>query len=203
MSSARKLHLVADYSLESEPESSGIRSNAALVTTAKIPKVQLDRLRQIRDERDAARMADVEANRGWADEAPTVQATAPQILAGIPSPLGDEDLIACENEPPPVPELTVIMRYSAAPQLPFVVAPSPSPVPYIPQFVSIVGAPAMSPAMIEAARISREAARKAEQTRTRTKWLVVAIWATAFVLAGSLGWIISHDQTTAAPVVTE
>lgn len=219
--SARKFHLVVDNTPDSDREVSGVHSNASLVTTAKIPKAQLDLLRQMRDEADAAH----EAN-----EAPTVMASAPVIPAGIPSPLGDDELLGDDDVesvrsdrftdeapttkvstlpsiPPPLPKSapepepsadhTVVMRYSAVPQLPVVIATPP-------QFISIVGAPVIAPAAIEAARIAREEAQKVAAQRSRTKWVVVAIWATAFAIAGSLGWIIANDHPpTPAPVVTE
>lgn len=217
------LHLVIDHTPESESEISGVYSgvssdrrklapvaqaNEALVTTAKIPKVQLDRLRKIKDERDAAIAARETLDELPHDEAPTIQAQVPDLPLDLPLPIEPEpisgpisnDLVLVE-EPAAAPEHTVVMRYptgqyQTVPQLPIVVAPS---------FVPIVGAPMMvAPAAIEAARVARETARQAEQARTRTKWLVVAIWATAFALAGGLAWVVSHDHTSSPqPVVTE
>ena len=87
--SARKLHLVVDRSPpESERRVSRVPSSATLATTTKIPKVQLDRLRKIRDERDVALaklQEQEEEEAGWDDEAPTVQAQTPELPPSPPS----------------------------------------------------------------------------------------------------------------------
>ena len=186
---ARSLRLVdaSDLDAPSEREISGVHANA-VGTTAKIPKAQLDLLRAMRDEAEAHTHDD-----------PTVMARIPNLAF---------EAVEAElalDEAPEVPESTVVMRYPAIPaipDLPRIVAPPP--------FTPIVGVPQstrlqVAPEAFEAARVARELARQEQVRRSRTKWLVIGIWAAAFGLAGSLAWAVAHEHRSQSPatVVSE
>jgi hypothetical protein len=167
MAKRNKAYVIAPDS-ENELEASGIRSKqpSFLVETAKVPKVDLERL--LEEERERLRAEEEErAARDQSGEtmvmAPiselpasqetTVKVRAPEVPADIPSPLGSDF-------PPPMPELTAVMKFT----------PVPIPPPPLPPF--------------EAMREARDQARK-------TKRIVVAIWALALTVMASLGYVVA------------
>ena len=163
---------------ESDREDSGVRI-AAERQTAKVPRVELDRL--LAEERALAG-ADDTLLRPPPTEAPpsmpsstevpqerTLRLQAPSLPPGVPSPLGSEFPPPVPSPlgsefPPPVPELTAVLKYT------------PIPIP--------IHAP---PPTFEEMRAARDEAR-------RTKRLVVAIWAFALTLAGSLGYFVASQS---------
>lgn len=157
---------------ESDREVSGIRSRPSVPIerqTAKVPKVDLDRLiaeqRALADDDDEDTIvAPPESVTGPhscipASEDPpesqetTVKLQAPDLPPDLPSPLGSDF-------PPAIAELTAVMKFT----------PVPIPPPSLPPF---------------------EAMREARDDARRTQRLVVAIWAFALTLAGSLGYFVA------------
>jgi hypothetical protein len=168
MANRMKAYVIAPNS-ESELEASGIRSKqpSLLTETAKVPRVDLDRLLQeererLRAEEEREQAANDDAERTMVmSEAPasqetTVKLPAPEVPPDTPSPLGSDF-------PPPMPELTAVMKFT----------PVPIPPPSLPPF--------------EAMREARDEARK-------TKRVVVAIWAFALTLAASLGYFVASQS---------
>ena len=169
MAKRNKAYVIARDS-ENELEASGIRSKqpSFLVETAKVPKVDLERL--LEEERERLRAEEEkQAAQDLSGEtvvmAPiselpesqetTVKLKAPEVPPGTPSPLGSDF-------PPPMPELTAVMKFT----------PVPIPAPPIPPF---------------------EAMREARDEARRTKRIVVAIWAFALTLAASVGYLAASQ----------
>lgn len=164
-----------------ESERSGIRASVPSIeqrTTAKVPRVDLERL--LAAERERAEDDEVDATLMAAfpvfpaAEAPTVERTvsmvAPRMpmLSGIPSPIDGAPISQrptplpriCSDLPPEMPELTAVLKFT----------PVPTPSQPVKSF---------------------EAMRAARMEARRTKYLVVGIWAFALSLAGSLGYVIA------------
>jgi hypothetical protein len=171
MAKRMKAYVIAPDS-ENELEASGIRSKQASFVgereTAKVPRVDLDRLleeererlRAEEQEREALEQSGETMVMAPVSEQPesqetTVKMQAPEVPLDTPSPLGSDF-------PPPVPELTAVMKFT----------PVPIPPPPLPPF--------------EAMREARDEARK-------TKRIVVAIWALALTVVASLGYVVASQ----------
>lgn len=134
---------------DSDREVSGIRSRPAGLgpesvsvpaperQTARVPRVDLERLiaeqRALADEEDRTVVAPPESVTGPHSTIPaslppdsqetTVKLRAPEVVAGTPSPLGEPDPLTSDF-PPPIEELTAVMKFT----------PVPIPPPSIPPF---------------------------------------------------------------------
>lgn len=172
-----------------ESERSGIRSSVHPIeqrTTAKVPRVDLERLLAAERERaESDAEATLMAFPSFPDvEPPTVQShdlaertvertvsmVAPRmVLSGAPSPIDGAPMSRRPTPlprihsdlPPEMPELTAVLKFTPVPIPPSMPAPS-----------------------FEAMRAARDEART-------TRYLVVGIWAFALSLAGSLGYVIA------------
>jgi len=172
-----------------ESERSGIRASVQPIehrTTAKVPRVDLERLLAAERERadlDADAHADetVMAFPAFPDvEPPTVERTVSMIaprmsaLSGIPSPIDGAPISQpMSQRPTPIPRMRSDLP-EEMPELTAVLKFTPVPIP-----VASLAAPSF-----EAMRAARNEAR-------RTRYLVVGIWAFALSLASSLGYVIA------------
>jgi len=142
------------------------------------------------------------------DDEITVDAPAPELPAGTPSPLGDDlgdDESAGSGEPvsgarrrPAVPDLMSELTHASTPVAKPVSSKPPikyDAVPDLPLLTSHVQRGisgvrhSISPDAVQAARAGREATRLARRVEARTRMIVLGIWGMAVILAALLAFV--------------
>lgn len=122
-----------------------------------------------RSEADTRRLGDPARN---TDDEITLEAPAPSIPEGVPSPLGEDTPVPAPPRPPPpaAPEPTAPERVRA------------------PENRTLASHRSVTPETLQPARRARETARTAQSEATATRLVALGIWGAVVMLAGLLGF---------------